>query len=139
MMKLHSCPLTAADNPVLIPAEPISLDRAVEQVSGFETGAVTSFCGRVRETEIGRPISGITYQVYHGMAEKEIAQIIGQAQELWAVRAVVQHRFGKVPAGEASLVVACSAVHRRESFEACQFVVDAIKANVPIWKAGFES
>ena len=138
MMKSPSCLPAAEDSAVLLTEEPLHLESAIGQVSGSRQGAVVVFAGTVRELENGRPIASITYQAYHGMAEKQISKIVGQAQELWAVRLVVHHRFGKVRTAEPSLVVACSGVHRSEAFQACQFAVDQIKLHVPIWKVGFE-
>uniref|UniRef100_A0A0D3F0I9 Molybdopterin synthase catalytic subunit n=1 Tax=Oryza barthii TaxID=65489 RepID=A0A0D3F0I9_9ORYZ len=49
-------------------------------------------------------------------------------------RLAVAHRLGTVPAGEASVFVAASAVHRADAMEACRYVIDEVKASVPIWK-----
>ena len=72
------------------------------------------------------------------MAQKELIHIIERVKERWGVVVALQHKLGTVAVGEASLVVACAGVHRKETFEACQYVVDEIKSQVPIWKVGYE-
>ena len=138
MTKSHSCRPIAADKTSWLTEFPLSLDDAVRRVFEEDLGAVVTFSGTIRKMEKGRPIASIAYQAYSSMAEKEISRIVGQAKEFWAVKAEVKHRLGKVAVGESSLMVACSAVHRREAFEACRFIVDKIKREVPIWKVGYE-
>jgi molybdopterin synthase catalytic subunit len=73
------------------------------------------------------------------MAEREIARIAEEARSRWSAAVAVQHRVGRVAVGEASLVVACGTRHRRDGFEAIQWIVDRIKELAPIWKTGFEA
>jgi molybdopterin synthase catalytic subunit len=72
------------------------------------------------------------------MAERELERIAAAAFERWGARLAILHRVGRVPVGEASLVVAAAAPHRREAFEACAFAVDEIKKQAPIWKVEYE-
>jgi molybdopterin synthase catalytic subunit len=113
------------------------LDDVVRRVAGSQYGAVVTFSGNIRLTENNAAISAITYEAYAEMAEQEISKIVDRVKTKWAVVVALRHKLGMVAVGEASLVVACAGVHRRETFEACQFVVDQIKANVPIWKVGY--
>ena len=39
-----------------------------------------------------------------------------------------------VPIGEASVIIAVSSAHRKNSLEAVQYCIDTLKATVPIWK-----
>lgn len=135
-MKSLSCPPLAGVKH--IQAGPLSLEAALGLVSGPGFGAVLSFEGRVRGEENGLPISAITYEAYEEMAEQEIEKIISAAQRRWKIRVAVFHRVGAVAVGQAGLVVACAGVHREEAFAACRHVVDAVKADVPIWKTKFE-
>ena len=66
------------------------------------------------------------------------SRIVTETEKKWGVLISIQHRLGAVPVGEASLLVACAGVHRRETFEACASIVDEIKIKVPIWKVGYE-
>lgn len=69
------------------------------------------------------------------MAKREIHNIIKRARERWDLRHVaISHRIGVVPTTESSVEIAISSSHRREALEACQFAIDELKAQVPIWK-----
>ena len=64
-----------------------------------------------------------------------LARIAGELRDRWGVTDVsIAHRFGRLEVGEVSLVVAVASPHREAAFEACRYVVDRIKQNVPIWK-----
>jgi molybdopterin synthase catalytic subunit len=117
--------------------KPLSLNPVVDEVSGPKRGAIVTFSGCVRESEKGKPISGIAYEAYPAMAEREMGRIAREAGKRWKVRVALRHRAGIVRAGEPSVVIACAGVHRREAFEACRFVIDALKSRVPVWKARF--
>ena len=136
--KSLSCPPIAADNKKRLTVDALDLDSLIEQVSGPDKGAVVTFSGNVRECENGKPIRGIFYEAYKAMAEIELARLIREAEHRWIVTIEVAHKTGFVAVGEASLLVACGGPHRRETFEACSFVVEAIKQHVPIWKVNYE-
>ena len=136
--KWRSSLLLAEDKPVLLTKEPLSLGTAIQYVSRSDRGAIVTFSGTVREREGNRKIQSISYEAYEDMAVKRMKRIVGLAEKDWDVSVAIQHCLGLVPVQEASLVVACAGAHRQEAFEACQFVVDSIKREVPIWKVGFE-
>ena len=132
---------------IAITTEPLSLDAAVEAIghqvrpeappgSDPEAGALVTFSGIVRETEGHRKIPKLDYEHYPRMAEKEMVRLVQRAREKWPLRRVaLVHRVGPVAVGEASIVVAVSAGHRAEAFEAARFLIDELKKSVPIWKA----
>merc|ERR1712117_649651 len=69
------------------------------------------------------------------MAEKELQKLCERVRERWDVEKIaIFHRTGVVPLGEASVVIAISSAHRKESLEAVHFAIDDLKATVPIWK-----
>jgi molybdopterin synthase catalytic subunit len=69
------------------------------------------------------------------MAVQQLKRIAREAAMRWPLHAVcIEHRVGECPVAEASVVVAVSSVHRREAFEACEWIIDTLKARVPIWK-----
>lgn len=104
------------------------------QTGGLE-GASVEFQGLVRREEEGAPIVCLDYDAYEPMAERVIARLVEQTRQRWPVhRIFVRHRFGRVPVGHLALFVGVRATHRREAFEACQFLVDEIKREAPIWK-----
>ena len=105
------------------------------EVSAPGAGALSLFVGTVRDTNAGRVVSGIEYSAYATMALRELHAIVAEAEQQYAgVHIVVEHRVGTLAIGEASVVVATSHAHRAEAMEACRYVVEALKARVPIWK-----
>jgi molybdopterin synthase catalytic subunit len=100
-----------------------------------ESGGVVTFWGRVRNQNEGREVDGLEYEVYPELALKEGQRILAEAQQRYGVDAISAcHRFGALGIGEAAVRVEVAAGHRGEAFEACRYVIDAIKARVPIWK-----
>ena len=98
-------------------------------------GAVIDFWGVVRPIEDGREIEGIDYDAHHAMAEYQLKQIAEQATKRFELkRVIIHHRTGFIAAGEASLFLRVTSPHRREGFQASQWIVDELKKKVPIWK-----
>ena len=129
---------SAEDSFSFITEAPLWLEAAVKEVECPNHGAIVSFVGRVRDKENEEHIKAIVYEAYTQMAESEIKKIIEQVQKQWSVRVTVKHRIGRIGVGEASVIIACAAPHRKEAFEACRFVIDRLKETVPIWKARYE-
>jgi len=98
-------------------------------------GADLRFHGVVRKIEAGREISGITYSCYETMALKELTSV-GEAirRSHPGHLALVYHRIGFVPAGEASILIRVQTTHSAAAFEITQEYLKQIKATVPIWK-----
>ena len=116
--------------------DPIDIEewhrRAVDELDG----ASVEFLGIVRGEDEGHPVAFLDYEAYVPMAEQKIAVLVAEAKGKWALRRVyVQHRIGRVNAGKVSVIVGVQAPHREEAFEACRFLIDAIKKEVPIWKS----
>jgi molybdopterin synthase catalytic subunit len=100
-----------------------------------QTGAVVAFTGLIRATEQDRPIRGIDYEQYEGMALREMERIAEEARKQWPIQAAVLfHRVGLVKVGEPSVAVAVAAGHRAEAFAAARFLIDTLKERVPLWK-----
>jgi len=108
----------------------------IDHVRRDESGAVALFSGVVRNNNLGRRVLYLEYDAYPEMAEKLMRQIAEEIMRRWpAVSDIaVQHRIGRLEIGETSLLVAVSAPHRKEAFEACHALVDRFKEVVPIWK-----
>ena len=114
---------------------PLDAGRLVEHVRRDRAGAVALFYGVVRETNMGRRVLYLEYDAYPEMATKVMRQIAEEVAARWPVTEIaIQHRTGRLEIGETSLLVAVSAPHRKEAFEACQALVDRFKEVVPIWK-----
>lgn len=121
---------------ILITKDPIAENSLASgrNISGGVGGLVT-FQGIVRDKEGGQKIAGIDYEAFQEMAEHQFRKILSEIEKRWPLEGVrVVHRIGYVPAGEPSLWVEVSASHRREAFEACEYLIDQMKVRVPIWK-----
>lgn len=100
-----------------------------------EAGAIVDFLGVVRPIEDGRKIEGIEYEAHREMAEHQLKRIGEQAAEQFGLKLVIlRHRIGFIAVGEPSLFLRVASLHRSEGFQASQWIVDALKKMVPIWK-----
>ena len=100
-----------------------------------EAGAVVDFYGVVRGREQDSAIAGLDYEAHAPMAQRQLEQLAAQAKERFPVfQVIVHHRIGFVPAAEPSLFVRVSGGHRGEAFAAAQWLIEQLKARVPIWK-----
>ncbi|MES1193266.1 MAG: molybdenum cofactor biosynthesis protein MoaE [Solirubrobacterales bacterium] len=108
---------------------PLSLEAVAARVQDPRAGAVVTFSGTTRDVDF------LDYEAYVEMAAAKIDAIVAAAVERHGLcRAAADHRYGRVPLGEASVVVAASAPHRGEAFAGAREIIDAIKAQAPIWK-----
>ena len=115
-----------------LPIDEIALESAVRTDAD---GAVIVFRGVARRHSRGRDVVHLEYEAYPEMAEKVMAQIGDEIKTRWPISGVaIVHRTGVLEIGQASVVIAVSAPHRREAFEAAQYAIDRLKQIVPIWK-----
>lgn len=114
------------------PLDPAALQAALRDA---HAGACVTFEGWVRNHNEGRPVQALDYEAYAELAEKEGARILAEAREKFAVQAIASvHRVGALRIGELAVWVGVSAAHRGAAFDACRYVIDEVKARVPIWK-----
>jgi len=114
---------------------PIDVAELVSAARGDEDGAVSVFVGTTRNANAGRRVLFLEYEAYAGMAEREMERIAEEAVTRFGVTDVaIVHRTGRVEIGEASVAIAVAAPHRAPAMAACTFVIDTLKASVPIWK-----
>jgi molybdopterin synthase catalytic subunit len=119
---------------------PLSLDEVVRAVSHDGQGGLVTFTGVVRNHSRGQRVMKLEYEAYAPMAEKKLAQIGAEAREKWpGTEVAVVHRVGTLEPGVPAVVIAVSAPHRKEAFRACEYVIDRLKEDVPIWKKEFTS
>lgn len=98
-------------------------------------GAVVTFDGIVRDLNDGRSVTALEYEAYLPLAKKEGNLIIREAKDKFGeVEVLCVHRIGKLTLGDVAIRAIAGGVHRTEAFKACQYVVDEVKARVPIWK-----
>ncbi len=120
---------------IKITAKPIDVQKVIDTASSLGAGAVNVFIGTVRDNVHQKNVRWLEYEAYEAMAVAEMRMIIDEAAHRWKLLGwAVSHRVGTLKPGEVAVVVAVSSSHRKESFEACQFIIDTIKAKVPIWK-----
>ena len=115
-------------------AEP-SVDEALATVGAPGAGGTAVFLGTVRDHADAGPVDTLDYDTYDEMADRVLAQIATEAAEKWGLCGVaIFHGTGSFAVGQTTMVVACSAPHRDEAFDACRYVVDEVKRRVPVWK-----
>lgn len=120
---------------IQITRELIDPSAVVAHVGSPRAGAVVLFLGTVRDQTAGRSTAALDYECYESMAEAEMAALEAQARRRWPiVECSLVHRVGRLELGEVSVAVAVSTPHRRDAFEAGQWLIDTLKATVPIWK-----
>lgn len=111
----------------------IGAEIAALTAGNADIGAVVSFAGLCRD-ESGR-LAALELEHYPGMAEAEIARVAAQAAERWPLAGLVAiHRFGLIRPGEQIVLVIAASSHRREAFEAADFLMDYLKTRAPFWK-----
>lgn len=102
------------------------------------SGACVLFEGVVRDHHEGRAVERLEYEAYEAMALRQMEAVAAEVAEEYRGREVhdiaIHHRVGPLVVGETSLVVAVSAAHRRDAFEAALRAVDRVKETVPVWK-----
>jgi molybdopterin synthase catalytic subunit len=115
---------------VAMRVEPLSLDALYERVRDPRAGAVVTFSG------VTRDVGWLDYEAYAEMALEQMQEIVAAAIERHGLcAAAAEHRVGRVPLGEPSVIVAASAPHRPEAFAGAREIIDELKALAPIWKA----
>jgi molybdopterin synthase catalytic subunit len=120
---------------IKITEKPIDIQKVIDTASSLGAGAVNVFIGTVRNSTQGKNVLWLEYEAYESMAVSEIRRIIDEAASQWPLLGwAVSHRVGTLKPGEISVAVAVSSPHRKDSFKACQYIIDTLKERAPIWK-----
>ena len=99
-----------------------------------DMGAVVTFTGIVRDVATG-DLDVMEIEHYPGMTEKALEKIAAEARERWSLGDVlVIHRYGRMAPGDKIMMVATAAPHRKDAFEAAEFLMDYLKSRAPFWK-----
>ena len=113
----------------------VGAELAALQQGRTDIGAWTSFVGCVRGNTPDDAVAALTLEHYPGMTERSIAAMIVEAQRRFSVLdALVIHRVGRLLPGERIVLVAAASAHRRDAFQACEFLMDYLKTHAPFWK-----
>ena len=125
---------------VAITPDPLDLSAAIGRVSAPEIGGIGVFLGTVRVSAAvsgneDKDVVGLEYEAHPELAEPKLTEIVHTAAAKWDLhRVVAHHRIGPCGVGEPTVVIACGAPHRADALEACRYIIDELKATVPIWK-----
>jgi molybdopterin synthase catalytic subunit len=113
----------------------VSADVLAASLLGCGEGAIVTFEGRVRGRNREREVERLEYEAYEEMGGVVLEEIAARARDRFSLNRVrVTHRVGVLSPGEVALAVAVSAAHRAEAFDAARWIVEQIKARLPIWK-----
>ncbi len=112
----------------------LSIDEVYSAVNDPAAGGVAVFVGTVRDVDEEQQVEMLGYSA-HPTAKTQlnaVAERIGEDVDVIALAAV--HRVGDLAIGDLAVVVAVSAAHRAQAFDACRQLIDELKTDVPIWK-----
>jgi molybdopterin synthase catalytic subunit len=122
-------------------ARPLDPGAAGQRVQHPSCGAVVVFTGTARDRNRERDVVRLDYEAFEAMAREEMQRIfaecrarLGAGEPGKLLRLLVQHRTGTVEVGEPAVVVAVASPHRDAAFQAARFLIDELKARVPLWK-----
>lgn len=145
-VNFHLLPIMINKSPVLIKPRkedsfaitlaPLLIEEIYTQADDSANGAVVIMTGMVRNQTDGKKVIALEYQAYQPMALQIFYQIADDIRHQWSDvnRVVIYHRIGRLNVGEISVIVAVGCPHRGEAFAACQYAIDTLKHNAPIWK-----
>lgn len=98
-------------------------------------GASAVFVGTMRDFNEGDEVRGMTLEHYPGMTEKELERIVAETRERWELlEELVIHRVGDLLPNDPIVLVAVWSAHRKDAFEACRHIMEALKSRAPFWK-----
>jgi molybdopterin synthase catalytic subunit len=118
------------------PFEPLSALKAHEdRLQAGSFGATATFVGTMRDFNEGDDVESMTLEHYPGMTESQLQLIIDDASSQWPLQDVLLvHRVGDIRPGDPIVLVACWSAHRAAAFDACRFLMEALKSRAPFWK-----
>jgi molybdopterin synthase catalytic subunit len=109
-------------------------DYQSQQLAG-KYGATAVFVGTMRDFNQGDGVVGMSLEHYPGMTEKQLALIVEQANQQWVLMdTLLIHRIGDVVPDDSLVLVAAWSAHRGDAFDACRFIMEALKKQAPFWK-----
>jgi molybdopterin synthase catalytic subunit len=123
---------------ILTQKDPVDINKFLNEGFSENDGSDLIFIGRVRDSSQNKRVLYIDYDIYNEMAVKELNKITNEAKSDHNLsRVIIIHRYGRVNAGEASILILVSSPHRDSSYTASRYIIDEIKKRVPIWKKEF--
>lgn len=122
---------------VRIQTEDFSMDEEVKKVmaSSKSIGGVATFLGTARDISKGKEIELLSFEHYHGMAEKKLKELRDEMLDSYdIIELSIIHRVGDIKPGGNIVLIVAAAQHRAAAFDACEACIDELKRVVPIWK-----
>jgi len=120
---------------VRVTGEAIGAEEAIAFVADPAAGGTCVFLGTVRDHSEAGGVTGLTYEAWDELAVRRLEELGVELFRTWPLRKVaLLHRTGALAIGDVSVVVACSAAHRNEAFQACRHGIERLKVDAPIWK-----
>jgi molybdopterin synthase catalytic subunit len=119
-----------------IRSAPLDPTAALDFVSDPRFGGIATFIGRVREHNLGRVVTGVSYDLFEPLALRIFQEIGVRAQsEIGGpMKLYIAHAKGDLRIGDLAVIIAAATPHRDEAFRACRLVIEAVKHEAPIWK-----
>ena len=119
---------------IKITKEDFNLEEEFIKIHSKRNGAYSFFLGTVRQ-DINDDINGIYLECYEDLAYSQLNQIKKDSIKKWNLSdCIIIHRIGDLRISEKIVLVIAAAPHRSDCIEACEYIIDALKANVALWK-----
>ena len=125
---------------IKIQKEDFNVEEEINSIKQIHSnvGALTSFIGYVRDHNNNTSVESMNLEVYEKMAYKQFEKIIEKANVKWSlIDTLIIHRYGNLQVNDKIVLVASFSSHRKDSFEACNFIMDYLKKDAPFWKNEF--
>lgn len=113
----------------------LPIAEVMAEIKAGPDGAVCTFDGIVRDNTRGRRTLYLDYESYREMALEQMHALAAEAVQKFPVRDIaLLHRLGRIDVGESSVLIVVASAHRGAAFDACRWLIDTLKRQVPIWK-----
>lgn len=120
--------------PIILTPDPLDPESLRKSVESPDCGGVVLFCGEVRSVTGDEVTVQLDYEAYEEMAIAVMTRIADETEAKFGAYVAVAHRTGVLKPGEIAVVTVAACPHRAEAFQACKYLIDRIKEDVPIWK-----
>lgn len=103
--------------------------------NNLNKGCSLLFEGIIRESNLNNKIIGVYYDIYYEICLKKIEEIFFFCKKKYNLfTCLIIHRYGLVKIKESSMLIILNSEHRKDLIFSCNYIIDNIKKNVPIWK-----
>ena len=120
-----------------ISKEKIELDKAKKFIASSKFGASIYFIGTVRDQNVNKKVTGITYDSHDALVIKSFEEIYKEAETKFKfenIAVFIEHIKGYAALGDNSIIIAVACKHRAQAYEFSRYIIEEIKKRTPIWK-----